>query len=336
MSKAATHEEKPHPARSGDAGAGGVERSGRHWNWRAMLTAAAVALAAFLLYRTLGRYSLDELVASVGEIPAGSLLACGGFAAASYLCLTGFDFMALRYVGHRLPYGKIAVASFCSLSLGHNIGLAAASAGAVRYRFYSRWGLSFEEVARVVLFCGLTVGVGLVTLAAAALLLRADLATRITGIPLPLVYAIGIACLAAVFGYLVLAHVWRKPLRIFRWSVEIPPLPLAIGQVVIGSANFACVAACLHQALAAVAEVDYFGVASVYVIANTLAMFSHVPGGLGVIEAVVLHLLPQADVIGPLLVFRFVYYLIPLMLGGPLFLLAEAVFRLRDRRSAAS
>ena len=110
-----------------------------------------------------------------------------------------------------------------------------------------------------------------------------------------------------------------------------PPLRLAIGQVMIGSINFAFVAACLHQALAAVADVAYLGVASVYVIANATALVSHVPGGLGVIESVVMYLLPQKDLIGPLLVFRFVYFLVPLGLGSILLAVTELFYRRRSR-----
>ena len=116
--------------------------------WSALVAFLAVSLAAFLLYRTLSRYSFEELVASVTAVPMQRLLAAGGFAAASYLCLTGFDFLALRYVGRPLPYRQAALASFTSLSLGHNIGFAALSSGAIRYRFYSRWGLRTGEIAR--------------------------------------------------------------------------------------------------------------------------------------------------------------------------------------------
>jgi uncharacterized membrane protein YbhN (UPF0104 family) len=77
--------------------------------------------------------------------------------------------------------------------------------------------------------------------------------------------------------------------------------------------------------------VAYPGVASVYVIANATALVSHVPGGLGVIESVVMYLLPQKDLIGPLLVFRFVYFLAPLGLGGILFAVAELLYRRRSR-----
>ncbi|EIM28136.1 putative bifunctional lysylphosphatidylglycerol flippase/synthetase [Microvirga lotononidis] len=298
-------------------------------NWKYVIAVAAIGLAAFLLYRTLSRYSLDQLVAAVTAVPGPRLLGAMGFAAASYLSLTLFDYLALHYVKRPLPYRQTALASFTALSLGHNIGLAALSSGAVRYRFYDRWGLKAAEVAKVIVFCGITVGLGLLVLGGAALMLRSGLAVEITGLTRPVVLALGAGCLALPTLYLILAAFVRKPLTIRRWSLEMPPLRLAIGQVLVGSVNFAFVAACLHQTLAAVADVAYPGVASVYVIANATALVSHVPGGLGVIESVVMYLLPQADLIGPLLVFRFVYFLVPLVLGSILLAVTELVYRRR-------
>jgi hypothetical protein len=296
-------------------------------NWKYLIAAAAIGLAALLLYRTLSRYSLDELIAAVTAVPISRLLGAAGFATASYVCLTFFDYLALRYVGKPLPYPKAALASFTALSVGHNIGLAALSSGAVRYRFYSRWGLDAGEVARVIVFCGVTVGLGLLTLGGAALLLRPKLAVEITGLTHPVIIALGMGCLVVSAIYLALSIFVRRSLRIRGWSLEIPTFRLAVGQVLIGSINFAFVAACLHQTLAAVADVAYLGVASVYVIANATALVSHVPGGLGVIESVVMYLLPRDDLIGPLLVFRFVYFLAPLGLGGILFAVTELVLR---------
>jgi uncharacterized membrane protein YbhN (UPF0104 family) len=153
---------------------------------------------------------------------------------------------------------------------------------------------------------------------------------EITGLARPVVVAMGIGCLTLPAAYLILSAFVGKPLRIGRWSLDMPPFRLALGQVLIGSVNFAFVAACLHQALAAVAEVAYLGVASVYVIANATALVSHVPGGLGVIESVVMYLLPQNNLIGPLLVFRFVYFLVPLGLGGILLAATELFERRRS------
>ena len=69
-------------------------------------------------------------------------------------------------------------------------------------------------------------------------------------------------------------------------------------------------------------------------IANITALISHVPGGLGVIESVVLYLFPQANAVGALIAFRTVYFLMPLCIGGPVFALAE-LFYSRRRVSAA-
>ena len=333
-------EPRPHAAAAPGAGAALDDDppAGRQSGRRRRLLMPAIAvlvvsLAGFLLYRTLSGYSLDEIVASVRSIPLPRLLAAGAFAAASYLCLTGFDWLGVRYAGRPLPYRKVALASFVSLSIGHNVGLAALSSGAIRYRFYSRWGLKAGEVAKVILFCGMTVGLGLMLLGGAAMLLRSDLTGEITGLPAALVLAAGAGCVALPLVYLVLAAYVRRPLRIRSFTLHFPPLRLALGQLVIGPLNFAMVAGCLHQALAAVADVSYMAVATVYVIANVTALISHVPGGLGVIESVVVFLLPGAQLIGALLVFRVIYFLVPLSLGGPAFAITELVFR---RRAASS
>jgi uncharacterized membrane protein YbhN (UPF0104 family) len=296
-----------------------------------LVAAGLVALAAFLLYRTLSRYSFDHIVASVMAIPSWRLARAAGFAAASYLCLTGFDWLALRYVGRPLPYRKAALASFVGLSLSHNIGFAGLSSGAIRYRFYSRWGLSAGDVARMILFCGATVGLGLVMLGGIALLARGDLAGQITGLNRAAVTALGLLCFVLIGCYVAAA--WRQyRIRVRGIEMELPPMRLVAAQLVVGPLNFACVAGCLYEALAAVVSVPYLGVASVYVIANLTAMISHVPGGLGVIESVVMFLLPAGNAIGALLVFRFIYFLVPLALGTILFAIAEIVFRWRGER----
>lgn len=292
-----------------------------------LVAAALLFLAGFLLYRTLSRYSLDQLMAAVTAVPFWRLASAGAFASASYLCLTGFDWLALRYVGRPLAYQKAALASFTSLSLGHNIGFAALSSGAIRYRFYSRWGLDTQDVAKVILFCGLTVGLGLLALGGIALTVRSDLAQKITGLSQTFVLGLGLLSFTMIGCYIALAIFVRRPLKLRKWRLEMPPVRLALAQLVIGPLNFACVAACLHQALAAVADLPYLGVASVYVIANAAGLISHVPGGLGVIESVVTFLVPGENVIGALIVFRFVYFLVPLALGSALFAVSEIVFR---------
>ncbi|QPB19232.1 lysylphosphatidylglycerol synthase domain-containing protein [Rhizobium sp. 007] len=282
-------------------------------------------LAAYLLYRVFSRYTLSDVLESIRTIPGARILGGLGFAAASYLCLTGFDWLALRYAGRPLSYPRAAIASFTSLSIGHNLGFAALSSGAVRYRFYSRWGLNAEEVAKVILFCGVTVGIGLSALAGIALIINPQDAANLLKLGPASLFALGCACLSLPVVYVILSAIVRMPLHLWKWSFEMPRLKLALGQVVIGTVNFIFVAACLHQMLAVQGQASYVQTATAYVLANIAVLVTHVPGGLGVIEATVSYVLPGAASIGALVAFRVIYFLIPLLIGLPVFAISEVV-----------
>jgi uncharacterized membrane protein YbhN (UPF0104 family) len=91
--------------------------------------------------------------------------------------------------------------------------------------------------------------------------------------------------------------------------------------------NICFVAAAFYELLPATVGVGYFAVATVYVLANVASIVSHVPGGLGVLEAVVIHVLPEVSVIGALVVFRFIYFLVPFPIGAVLFAACELMQR---------
>ncbi|NRP74278.1 Inner membrane protein YbhN [Ensifer psoraleae] len=300
-----------------------------------LLITAAIGLASWLIYRTLSQQSLDAIVSSIMQIPAGHLLAGIGFVFLSYFCLTLFDALAIRYVGRELAYPQVAIASFTSLSIGHNVGGAALSSGAIRYRFYSRWGLSAEEVAKVILFCGITVGLGLVTLAGLCCLIMPGGAARITGFSRTAALLLGTTCIAATIGYVALAHFLRASVRVFRWTFKLPSSRIAACQVIVGTANFLCVSACLHQLLLTFGDPSFLDTATAYVGANVAALFSHVPGGIGVLEATIAFLLGQTANVGALIAFRAIYFFLPLPLG--LISLSIAEFgRQDDGRSLAN
>lgn len=293
------------------------------------ITLAVVAVIVLMLSRALRRYDLADVLATVASADRTRLALALACAAGSYLTLTIFDTLAVRYVGRKLPYRCTAWASFTGLSIGHTVGLAALSSGAVRYRFYSRWGLSAQEIGKVIMFCAITVGLGLLTLAGLAWTLRPAIAADLTGLPLWAVHIVGLGCLAFSVGWVVLTALRRRPIRLFRWKIAVPSLPIAIAQIAVGTVNFGLVAGALYHCIRSVAEASYVEVAAAYVIGNTAAIISHVPGGLGVIEAVVTYLLPQANILGAVLLFRAVYYLLPLPLGLLSFLAAELYYRAR-------
>jgi uncharacterized membrane protein YbhN (UPF0104 family) len=294
----------------------------------------AITGAAYLLYRSFSQYTWSQVQASVEQISAGRLAASIGFAAASYICLSGFDTLALIYIGKPLGYRRTLLASFTSLSIGHNVGVSAMSSGAVRYRFYSRWGLTATEVGKLILFCGMTVALGLMSLAGLLLAVQPGVAGELLGIGVAAATAVAIGCLCVPILYIVAASLFKKPFRVWKWTVSPPGPRLAMAQVAIGTVNFACVAGCLYQLLAAFTDAGYLKVATAYVTANITAIVSHVPGGLGVLEATVLYILPGATSIGALLAFRVVYFFLPLAIGLPLFLGSEAIVRAEAKKAS--
>jgi glycosyltransferase 2 family protein len=296
------------------------------------LAAAAFALATFLIWRALRQYSLSEIRDSLSLISSRHLGLGAAFTVASFLCITAADTLAVRYTRSDLPYRKIALTSFTALSIGHTLGFAAFSSGAVRYRFYTGWGLSPGDVGRIIVFCSLTVLVGICTAGGIAALNRPGLVAELFGVAPGAMIALGLVLLLVVAIYLGLAAVVRWPIRIHHFELPVPPLKLALGQVVVGTSDLLLVSAVLHQMLSASVEIDFFPVAMSYVAANSAAIFTHVPGGLGVIEVVVLSLVPGANVVGALIAFRVVYYLIPFVIGSVLFAACEI---LRQRRATA-
>jgi glycosyltransferase 2 family protein len=115
-----------------------------------------------------------------------------------------------------------------------------------------------------------------------------------------------------------------------------PTLKIAIAQIVIGTINFALVSACLREVMAASADVSYLKAATAFVLANVAILITHAPGGLGVLEATVGHVMGGQATIGSLVAFRVIYFLIPLFIGLPLSLIVEAVFRARKARDGGS
>jgi hypothetical protein len=99
------------------------------------------------------------------------------FVAASYVTLTFYDFFSLRTIGRRhVPYRIAVLGSFCSYAIGHNLGATVLTAGAVRWRIYSVWGLSVVDIAKRAFVTGLTFWLGNVTVLSIAMIIAPEAA----------------------------------------------------------------------------------------------------------------------------------------------------------------
>ena len=277
---------------------------------------ALCALALFALHRQLHTYHLHDIRLAIREIPRASLGLALLLTALSYLVMTGYDVLALRYVGHPLAYGKTAFASFMSYAFSNNLGFSLLTGGSVRYRLYGSWGLLALDIARVIVFCCFTFILGLFAFGAFVFLLFPIDMPATLGLPFLTTRPLGIIFACLVLAYLVTSGVSKKSIRIWALSFPVTTWRVAGAQVLIASLDWALAGTTLFALLPHGAGVALPHFLTVFILAQVAGIASQVPGGLGVFETVVVLLLSTElkapDLVAALLAFRAVYYLCPL------------------------
>ena len=144
-----------------------LRRGARHLP--AILGVLLLIGAIFVVQREFRHLNLRDVGRAMRSIPARALLIAAVWNLLAYGVLTFYDRLATIYAGKRVSFGRTALASFCAYALAHNLGFAAVSGAAVRYRLYSHWGLTPEQIAKVIAFCSLTFGLGGMSLGGAIL-----------------------------------------------------------------------------------------------------------------------------------------------------------------------
>jgi phosphatidylglycerol lysyltransferase len=275
-------------------------------------------IAAVIIHHKLRQYHYHDIAAELVKIPAHHILPAIALTFLDYFILTGYDTLALFYIGHRLPYRKIAVASFVGYVFSHNATILGGSAA--RYRIYSGLGLSAGQVARLILFCSVTFWLGFLALGGFTFVLHPQAIEHGTHMPFKTTWPIGVIFLALLATYLIVTMVRKKPITISDWELAIPSPRLSLCQIALASIDWAAAGSVLYVLLTNSIEMDYPEFLEIFLLAQITGLVSSVPGGLGVFEGMMLLLLsetaPASALIGSLLVYRMIYYLLPLGLAS--------------------
>jgi phosphatidylglycerol lysyltransferase len=280
-----------------------------------------LVLCGFALRRLLAEMRLADVGTAIAALPTANLFASQAFTFASFVALIGYDWSALRYVRRSLPLRVIALASFCGYAIGNTVGFALLTGGSVRYRIYTTAGLSSEDVGRVALFCVIAFGFGICAVSGVGVLLRPNLLAGILDVNVAVLKAISIGLLAAIVGFLALCS-RRRSLRWRGISLPLPRPSLVAGQLAISALDLCLACAALFVLLPKDLGFSFFGFLPVYCVAVVASVASHVPGGLGVFEAVLVFALgdktDKSALVGALVAYRLVYYVLPLLVAGAL------------------
>ena len=274
-------------------------------------------VALEVLRAELHAVSLQELTADVLGTPPSRVGVAVLLTVVNYFVLAGYDLLAFAYIGNPLPRVQVTLASMLAYAISNNLGFAMLSGASVRYRFYTRWGVTAEELSRIVFSYSVTFWLGLLALGGVSLLVS----------PLPsahqlpaheVLVPIGWALVLVPIAYVGATVVRRTPLRLKRLELPLPSWRIAASQLVVSAIDWTLAGAVLYALLPS-SGLSFLGFLGAFLVAILLGMVSHVPGGVGVFEGLMVVLLSpylsSGQVVPALVVFRVVYYLLPLVIG---------------------
>jgi uncharacterized membrane protein YbhN (UPF0104 family) len=298
------------------------------WNWFGLaIGLTIVTVSAVTLFHLTRDIEPERIVEALRAKSMTSVVIAGGFVAGGYVMLTLYDFFALRTIGRKdVPYRVAALAGFTSYIVGHNLGATVFTGGVIRFRIYSAWGLGVIDVAKIAFVTGLTFWLGNACVLGFGMLYAPEAATAVNQLPPWINRLIGLSGLAIIVAYLL--WLWPRPRSIGRagWRIVLPSLRLTLVQIAIGVIDLTLAAVAMYLLLPDAAAVDFVTLMVIFVTATLLGFLSHAPGSLGVIEAAMLIGLSQIqkeELLASLLIFRALYFVLPLFLAAVLLALRE-------------
>jgi glycosyltransferase 2 family protein len=309
-----------------------------HWSWpwiKRFVPALFLVAVAFLLVRYARHVDWPRVVKSIRDLPNDVLLQALGFAAISHLVYSLMDLVGRHYTGHRIPKRKVMQVSFTCYAFNLNLGSLVGGIG-LRYRLYSRLGVRYANITRIVTLSMVTNWLGYILLAGIVFTVYPLQLPPHWNIDSEELRLIGVALLAFTVCYLGFCTFSRtRSWKVRGHEIDLPTLRMAGAQLAISCTHWMTMAAVPWMLLQG--QVDYPTVLAVLLIAAIAGVMLHVPAGLGVTEAVFIALLsdriPTHQLLGALLAFRALFYLTPLLAGGLLYLSME--MRLRKREAHA-
>ncbi len=314
---------RPRPARQAS--------SQKRWWSRLKLGATLVffALVAGLLVSQARTIEWGQVLTSLEDYPITAAWGAVVLTLASFTLYSCFDLLGRRYTGHALRTPTVMLVTFVSYAFNLNLGSLVGGV-AFRFRLYSQLGLGNGAITRIMSLSMLTNWMGYLLLAGLVFSLQPP--TLPAGWPLAIEYLrlIGLALLAAVVIYLgICAFSPRRTLALRGHVIELPSLRLAVLQLMMGAGNWLIMSSIIFILFQH--RIEFSAVVSVLLLAAVAGVITHIPGGLGVLEAVFVallsHLMPQAELLAALVAYRVVYYVVPLAVAAAAYLVMEAKIR---------
>jgi phosphatidylglycerol lysyltransferase len=292
-----------------------------------LIVLALVTGAGYLLFREIHHFRWRELVESIAEISPRRVAAAVVLTVLSYGILAGYDLLALEYAGRRLPLSRTVLISFISFTTSYNFG-ALLGGTSMRYRLYTTSGLASIDVMKIALSVGYTFWLGAAALGSVVFLAAPLPLPEKLRLPVDSTRPLGFLLLSGLVLCFAVTLARRQPVRFRGWQVTLPSFRLSLAQLVVAVADLVVAGSIPYVLLAPMIGVGFLGFLGAWILGIWLTVMTHVPGGIGVLELTLFWFLEPTDphaALAALLVFRFIYYLVPLLVAAGLMVGRESL-----------
>src|SRR3954452_22106829 len=284
-----------------------------------LLILALFAVALRVLHDTLAQYRYRDVIRYLDALPIDQILLAAALTLLGYLVMTGYDTLAFRYIRHPLPYFKIALASFIGYAFNNNAGFSGLVGGSLRYRLYNAWRLTAVEHAKVLALCIISFWLGFVLLGGIFFLATPPEIPPSIHIPFASIRLLGIVLLLPAIAYILWIAIRRQPVRIRQWEFELPSARLFVAQVATSCLDWIIAASVMYILLPDSLPLTFGRFLGIFLLAQSAGVASNVPGGICIFEAIILVFLAPffsaSAILGALVAFRVIYYLLPLLVA---------------------
>jgi phosphatidylglycerol lysyltransferase len=301
------------------------------------------AAAGWVLWNTFQKISFADVLAQMRALPASKLALAALCAAGAFTTVALYEVAVVRYVKHCIGRARPMLTALIAYPLGHAVGQAMLSGGALRYRMYTPAGFSATEVGATVLLAVMPYALAFGLLLDLSLVLAADRLEPMFRISSEWLFALGVIGLCKDAGYILLILLRKKPVRLGGWAVNLPTPAMTALQLVVGLIDLFLVSSVLYLMLPESAGIAYLAFLGAYLASVLAGVLSHVPAGLGVVESMLLLMLPGVppeQLLAAVLMYRVIYEVIPLVIALALWggyeMLADDGARVRLTRPGAT
>jgi uncharacterized membrane protein YbhN (UPF0104 family) len=310
------------------AGATPAAPPGRPW-WPWLKRASALvflALVMWLLVRQARTIEWTEVWRGLQALPPATLIGAGLLALASHLLYACFDLLGRHYARHNLPTATVMAITFVSYAFNLSMGSLVGGVG-FRYRLYAQFGLGTARTTRIVTMSMLTNWLGYLLLAGLMFLLFPPTLPEEWELGPAVLPTAGALMLVVPLAYLLWCAVSRRRGWTVRGHlVDLPTLRLALLQMAMSCANWLIMGGVVYVLLQQ--RIEFPLVLGTLLAGAVAGVLTHVPAGLGVLEAVFVALLsdlaPASTLVAAVLAYRALYYLVPLIIAVGVYVWLEA------------